>query len=280
MKLGLGTRVIDLSVPRVMGVLNLTSDSFSDGGRYTNPEAALSHAREMHTEGADLIDVGGESTRPGAAPVSEQEELDRVVPIIERLSRELDCAISVDTSKPAVMRAACAAGATMINDVSALGTEGALEAARQSGAAVCLMHMQGEPRTMQQAPRYGDVVAEVRSFLLERAARCEQAGIARGALVIDPGFGFGKLLEHNLALLARLEALTDLGYPVLVGLSRKSMFGQILGAPVDQRLAAGLAAAAVAVLKGAVVVRTHDVRQTRDAVRVAAAVRRAQEKGS
>lgn len=277
MNLRLGHRVLDLSVPRVMGVLNLTPDSFSDGGQYLDLELAVNRARQMLAEGADLIDVGGESTRPGAKPVSEQEELDRVIPVIERLRRDIDCAVSVDTIKPAVMRAACAAGAAMINDVSALSADGAIEAARDAGAVVCLMHMQGEPRTMQQAPHYLDAVAEVRAFLLDRAARCEQAGIARDAIVIDPGFGFGKRLEHNLALLARLEILADGVYPVLVGLSRKSMFGQITGAPVDQRLAAGLSAAAIAVLKGAAIVRTHDVRQTRDAVVVAAAIRRAQE---
>lgn len=269
--------MLDLSVPRVMGVLNLTPDSFSDGGQYLNIEAALNRAREMVAEGADLIDVGGESTRPGAEPVPAQAELDRVIPVIERLHRDIDCAVSIDTVKPTVMRAACAAGAAMINDVSALGADGALEAARNSGAAVCLMHKQGEPRTMQQAPYYADVVTEVRSFLLDRAGQCEAAGIERDAIVIDPGFGFGKRLEHNLVLLARLETLADAGYPVLVGLSRKSMFGQIVGAPVDQRLAAGLAAATIAVLKGAAIVRTHDVRQTRDAVAVAAAIRLAQQ---
>ncbi|MGQ0620469.1 MAG: dihydropteroate synthase [Panacagrimonas sp.] len=260
-----------------MGVLNLTPDSFSDGGCWASVEVAVTRARQMVEEGAEFIDVGGESTRPGAQAVTEQEELDRVIPVIERLRLEADCVISIDTMKPAVMKAACAAGAQLINDVNALRAPGAVAVTVSTGAAICLMHMQGEPRTMQHAPNYADVVSEVRSLLLDRAAQCEAAGIARDAILIDPGFGFGKRLEHNLALLARLETLVDAGYPVLVGLSRKSMFGQIAGAPVDQRLAAGLSAAAIAVLKGAAIVRTHDVSQTRDAVAVAAAVRNRQE---
>lgn len=277
MKLQLGTILLDLDVPRVMGVLNLTPDSFSDGGHFLAPDRALARALQMVEEGADLIDVGGESTRPGAQPVSEQEELDRVVPVIERLHAECPTPISIDTVKPAVMRAACAAGAVLINDVSALRADGALAVARETGAVVCLMHMQGEPRTMQQMPAYADVVTEVRAFLHARAAACESAGIPAERIVLDPGFGFGKRLDHNLALLARLEILCGGRYPVLVGLSRKSMFGQLLGASLDQRLSAGLSAAAIAVLKGAAIVRTHDVRQTRDSVAVAAAVRRAQE---
>lgn len=256
-----------------MGILNLTPDSFSDGGRFVDVSLACERARQMHAEGADIIDIGGESTRPGAAPVSEQEELDRVLPVVERLAAELDCPLSIDTLKPGVMRAACVAGVELINDVNALRAPGALEAARASGAAVCLMHMLGEPRTMQDDPRYADVVEDVAAFLAERAERCVAAGIALDRIVLDPGFGFGKRLEHNLHLLRELGRLSALGYPVLVGLSRKSMFGQLCGAPVGERLPASLAAATAAVLAGAHIVRTHDVRATRDAVRVAAAIR-------
>jgi dihydropteroate synthase len=276
-KLKLRDRVVNLATPRIMGVLNLTPDSFSDGGRWATPQAALARAREMLGEGADFIDIGGESTRPGAQPVSEQEELDRVIPVIERLSAETDCVISIDTMKPAVMRVACAAGAQLINDVNALHAEGAIEAALAAGAAVCLMHMPGDPRTMQAQADYGDVLSEIRGYLQTRASACETAGIARDAIVLDPGFGFGKTLEHNLRLLAGLPALCALGYPVLVGLSRKSMFGQLCAATLGERLPASLAAAAVAVLGGAAIVRTHDVRETRDAVRVAAATRKARE---
>jgi dihydropteroate synthase len=255
-----------------MGVLNVTPDSFSDGGQFATPAAALARARAMVEEGAALVDVGGESTRPGAQPVSEQQELDRVLPVIERIKRDLDCVISVDTLKPAVMRAACAAGAELINDVMALRAPGALEAARDTGAAVCLMHMQGEPRTMQQAPVYADVVEDVRAFLRERAATCVAAGVPRERIVVDPGFGFGKTLNHNLALLAGIDVIADLGLPVLVGVSRKSMFGTLLNRPADQRVAGALAAAALAVWQGARIVRTHDVRATMDALKVTAAV--------
>lgn len=260
-----------------MGVLNLTPDSFSDGGRWTVIDAALRRARQMIDEGAALIDVGGESTRPGAQPVSEQEELDRVIPVIERLSAETDALISVDTMKPAVMRAACTAGARLINDVNALQAGDALDAALDAGAAVCLMHMQGQPRVMQIAPSYDDVVAEVARFLGTRAQACVEAGVPPDAILLDPGFGFGKTRQHNLALLAALSQFKKLGYPLLVGLSRKSMFGQICGAAVDQRLPASLAAATAAVLGGAAIVRAHDVRETRDAVQVAAAIRHARE---
>ena len=207
-----------------MGVLNVTPNSFSDGGRYFNPARALDHARRMIDDGADLIDIGGESTRPGALPVDERDELGRVIPLVEALAAD-GVPVSVDTRKPAVMRAALAAGAAMVNDVCALEAPGAIEALAGSGAGVCLMHMQGDPRTMQQAPRYDDVVGEVRAFLLARAAACEAAGIARDRIVLDPGFGFGKTLAHNLALLAGLPALAAAGYPVLVGLSRKSSLG-------------------------------------------------------
>ncbi|MBI2382810.1 MAG: dihydropteroate synthase [Gammaproteobacteria bacterium] len=255
-----------------MGVLNVTPDSFSDGGRYRPLEAALAHAREMVAEGAAIVDVGGESTRPGAQPVSEQEELDRVVPVVERIRRDIDCAVSVDTLKPAVMRAACRAGAELINDVNALRAPGALEAAREAGAAVCLMHMRGEPRTMQRNPQYGDVVAEVGAFLQERRDAAEAAGISRDRIALDPGIGFGKTLEHNLSLLANLGRFAGLGCPLLIGVSRKSMFQHLLGLPVDRRLPAGLAAAAVAVWQGAAIVRAHDVKATVEAVGTAAAI--------
>ena len=259
--------------PSVMGVLNVTPDSFSDGGRFVNSEAAVAHALRMVEEGAGLIDVGGESTRPGAQGVSAQEEIRRVVPVIEALAARTKVPISIDTSKPAVMTAAIRAGATMVNDVRALREPGAIEAAAQTEAAICLMHMQGEPRTMQADPRYGDVVAEVRDFLRERAEACVAGGIAKNRLVIDPGIGFGKRLEHNLALLAGLPALTSLGWPVLVGVSRKSMFGTLLGRGVEERVAGGVAMATAAVLSGASIVRTHDVAATVDAVKVAIALR-------
>jgi dihydropteroate synthase len=274
MQLQLKTRVLDLGRPVVMGVLNVTPDSFSDGGRYTQLEAALVQARQMLAEGAAIIDVGGESTRPGAATVSTREELDRVLPVIERLQQETGCLISIDTMKPEVMDAACAAGADMINDVKALQAPGGIEVAKRHGVAVCLMHMQGEPRTMQQAPHYGDVLQEVFDFLAGRVEACVQAGIGRERLVADPGFGFGKTLEHNLQLLANLGRFMELGVPLLVGLSRKSMFGQLLDRPVDDRLAAGVAAAALVAWQGAHIVRTHDVRATMDTLRLTAAARK------
>lgn len=275
MQLRLKSRVLDLSTPVVMGVLNVTPDSFSDGGRFATVDAALAHARTLVGDGARIVDVGGESTRPGARPVTEAQELERVVPVIERIRAELDCIVSVDTMKPGVMRAACAAGAELINDVMALRAPGALDAACGSGAAVCLMHMQGEPRTMQQSPAYLDVVEEVAAFLRERAEACIAAGIARERLVLDPGFGFGKSLQHNLELLGGIDVIAELGLPVLVGVSRKSMFGQLLGRPVDEREAGGLAAAVMAVWQGARIVRAHDVRATMDALKVTAAVRAA-----
>lgn len=254
-----------------MGVLNVTPNSFSDGGRYFNPARARDHARRMVGEGADLVDIGGESTRPGSLPVDEAEEVARVIPLVEALAAE-GVAVSVDTRKPGVMRAALAAGAAMVNDVCALRAPGALEALAASDAGVCLMHMRGEPRTMQDAPAYGDVVAEVRAFLLARAAACEAAGIAPERIVLDPGFGFGKTLAHNLALLAHLDALTAAPYPVLVGLSRKSSLGEITGRPPDERLAASLAAALAAVSRGAALLRVHDVRESVDALKVWQAV--------
>jgi len=266
-----GRHALDLTRPRVMGILNVTPDSFSDGGCHFDRERALDHARRMLADGADVVDIGGESTRPGAAPVDEADELARVIPVVDELARE-GALVSVDTMKPAVMRAAVAAGAAMINDVNALQLPGALEAAASTGAAICLMHMRGAPRTMQDAPRYDDVVAEVRDFLVERAQACEAVGIARGRIVLDPGFGFGKTLAHNLALLRALPELVATGYPVLAGLSRKSSLGAITGRAPGDRLAASLAAALAAVARGASIVRVHDVRETVDALNVWRAV--------
>lgn len=277
MNLQLASRGLDLSIPRVMGILNVTPDSFSDGGAHAGVEAALRRAREMVAEGAAIIDVGGESTRPDAGPVGEQEELERVVPVIERIRAELDCAISVDTMKPAVMDAACAAGAGLINDVYALRAPGAIEVARRHGAAVCLMHMQGEPRSMQQNPQYGDVVEEVRGFLEERARACEAGGIAPRAIVLDPGIGFGKTDAHNLRLLGRLDALLALGKPLLLGVSRKSMFGRLLGLPLERRLPPGLATAVAAVWQGVRLVRAHDVAATVEALKMTAKIIEARE---
>ncbi len=251
-----------------MGVLNVTPDSFSDGGRHLDADAALRRAREMVAEGAAFIDVGGESTRPGAEPVGEQEELERVVPVIQRIRAELDCVVSVDTMKPAVMDAACAAGAELINDVYALRAPGALEVACRRRAAVCLMHMQGEPHGMQQDPQYKDVVEEVTAFLTQRVRDCEAAGISPQAILLDPGIGFGKTDAHNLRLLGRLDALAGLGKPLLLGVSRKSMFGRLLGLPPERRLHPGLATAALAVWQGAAVIRTHDVTATVEAMKI------------
>ena len=258
-----------------MGILNLTPDSFSDGGRWLKPEAALRHAALMVEQGAALIDVGGESTRPGAAAVPEDEELARVVPIIEQLAARLDVVISVDTMKPAVMRAAVAAGATMVNDVNALREPGAVEAVASGQAAVCLMHMQGVPRTMQMAPAYDDVVAEVRSALAGRIKACLEAGIPRERIAVDPGIGFGKTLAHNLSLLAELDQLLALRVPLLIGVSRKSLFGQLLNLPVDERLVPSVTAAVLAVAKGAAIVRAHDVAETVLALKTAQAIREA-----
>ncbi len=265
-------RQLPLATPCVMGILNVTPDSFSDGARFirngsADVEAAVAAAIAMVEDGAAVIDVGGESTRPGATPVEEAEELRRVIPIVERLV-SIGTIVSVDTSKAAVVRAAIDVGAHVINDVRALSDPGALRAVADSNAAVCLMHMQGEPPTMQIAPRYEDVVVEVKAYLSERLARCHDAGISRERIAIDPGFGFGKTLEHNLTLLRRLSELNELGYPVLVGLSRKGMIGAITGRASGARLAGGLAAAVVAVQKGARIVRTHDVASTVDALKM------------
>jgi dihydropteroate synthase len=255
-----------------MGVINVTPDSFSDGGESLGLDDALRRAEAMAADGAVIIDVGGESTRPGAAPVSVDEESRRVVPVIAAIAARLAIPISVDTSKPQVMRAAVAAGAGLINDVRALRLPGALDAARELGVPVCLMHMQGEPGTMQQAPGYADVVADVGAFLRGRIAACEAAGIPRARVLLDPGFGFGKTLAHNLALLAGLRAIAALGLPVLVGLSRKSMVGTLTGRTLRERLAGSLTAAVLAVERGAALVRAHDVAATVDALRVVAAV--------
>ena len=276
MLLSCGHHTLDLTTPVVMGVLNVTPDSFSDGGRFLGRAEAVRQARRLAAEGAALIDVGGESTRPGAEPVEPADELDRVVPVIEAIVAELEVPVSVDTSKPEVMKAALEAGACMVNDVLALQAPGALEVVAASGAGACLMHMQGSPRSMQADPRYGDVVQDVHHFLSERVAACEAAGMDRSRLVIDPGFGFGKTLEHNLALLAGLEDFMHDGLPVLVGLSRKSMIGQLTGRPVDQRVAGSVALAALAAERGALIVRAHDVAATLDAIRIAAALRRVQ----
>jgi dihydropteroate synthase len=262
-----GTYRLTLDRPLVMGIVNVTPDSFADGGRYASFEAAHAHARQLLAEGADILDIGGESTRPGAAPVGEEEEMGRVVPLLERLA---DCGkpVSIDTRKPRVMRAAIAVGAAMINDVDALRAPGALAALAASDAAVCLMHMQGQPGTMQQAPQYGDVIAEVFAYLRDRVAACRTAGIDEGRLVIDPGFGFGKNLEHNLTLLRGLDRFNQLGVPVLAGLSRKTMLGTLTGRPVDQRVPASVAAALAAAARGAAILRVHDVAATVDALKV------------
>ncbi len=258
---------LSLERPHVMGILNVTPDSFSDGGHFNQLERAMTHARQMMAEGATLIDIGGESTRPGAPDVSEQEELDRVLPVVERMARELDVMISLDTSKAAVMREGCAAGAHLINDVRALLEPGALAAAAAADVPVCLMHMQGQPRTMQAEPHYDDLLGEVRAFFDERIAACLTAGIAREQLLLDPGYGFGKTLAHNYQLLAQQESLLDYQLPLLVGMSRKSMIGNLLGRPVDERLAGSLACALVGMQRGARIIRVHDVRATMDALR-------------
>jgi dihydropteroate synthase len=270
MRLSCGSYRIDLSRPVVMGVLNVTPDSFSDGGRYLDSAAAVAHGLVLAQEGAAIVDVGGESTHPGASPVGTDEELRRVIPVIGRLAAALPVPVSVDTRNPEVMRQALAAGATMVNDVAAFTAPGALAAVAPTGAALCLMHMQGEPGTMQAAPRYNDVVDEVRGFLKARAAACLAAGVARERLVVDPGFGFGKTLEHNLALLAALPAIAADGLPVLAGLSRKRMIGALTGRTGDNRLAGSLAAAVIAAINGARIIRAHDVAATVDALAVVA----------
>jgi dihydropteroate synthase len=274
MHLQCGFRRVPLDEPVVMGVVNVTPDSFSDGGRHLDAGRAVDHAARLIEEGAAIIDVGGESTRPGALPVAAQQELDRVLPVVSALVARFDVPVSVDTRRPQVMRAAIAAGAGMINDVTALADPGALEACGAARVAVCLMHMQGDPRTMQDGPRYADVVGEVASFLAARVAAALAAGIAADRIVVDPGFGFGKTLEHNLDLLAALPRIAPGGLPLLAGLSRKSMIGAITGQPVGDRLHASVALAALAVANGASIIRAHDVAPTLDALRIAAALRR------
>lgn len=271
-----GKRVLDLSVPQVMGILNITPDSFSDGGElFSNGKPDLSRVRSraeaMVSAGATLLDIGGESTRPGARVVNSQEELDRVLPVLEAL-QAMDVVLSLDTSNPELMLAGASLGAGLINDVRALERPGAMEAAAASGMAICLMHMQGQPATMQEAPRYEDVLAEVQTCLESRVAACEHAGINAERLLLDPGFGFGKTFEHNMLLLARLNELCAMGFPVLVGLSRKRMLGALVGKGENDRVFAGVAAAVMAVLKGACIVRTHDVEPTMDAIRLCRAL--------
>ncbi|OEC58187.1 dihydropteroate synthase [Pseudomonas sp. ENNP23] len=275
-RLPCGNRVLDLGRPHIMGILNVTPDSFSDGGRFSQRDAALRHASAMVASGATLIDVGGESTRPGARPVSPTEELERVAPVVEAIARELDVIISLDTSTPAVMREGARLGAGLINDVRALRRDGALDAAADSSLPVCLMHMRGEPGNMQDAPAYDDVVREVGEFLRERMRACSEAGIPEERIVLDPGFGFAKSLQHNLVLFRHLAELGRLGRPLLVGVSRKSMIGQVLGRDVDQRLYGSLGLAALAVSKGACILRVHDVAETVDVIRMIAAVEAAE----
>ncbi|MCQ4277021.1 dihydropteroate synthase [Stutzerimonas degradans] len=275
-RLSCGSRVLDLARPQVMGILNVTPDSFSDGGRYALKDAALKHAESMVRAGATLLDVGGESTRPGARAVSPTEELERVAPVVETIARELDVVISVDTSTPAVIREVARLGAGLINDVRSLRRDGALDAALDSGLPVCLMHMRGEPGDMQDDPQYTDVTTEVCDFLAQRMAECVAAGIKAERVVLDPGFGFAKALEHNLSLFRHLERLHALGRPLLVGVSRKTMIGKVLGREVDARLYGSLALAALAVAKGAQIIRVHDVAETVDVVRMIAAVQSAE----
>jgi len=276
MKIDAADKILDLARPQVMGVLNVTPDSFSDGGEFFAAGDALRHAERMVADGAAIIDVGGASTRPGARQLTEQEELDRVLPVLEAIVKRLAVVVSIDTSTATVMTAAADVGVAMINDVYALRREGALAAAAATNCAICLMHMQGEPRAMQDNPTYADVVKEVGEFLNERVSACLDHGVSRSRLVVDPGFGFGKTVAHNLELLASLERLEVQGLPILAGLSRKNTLGKITGRDVTGRLPAGIAAAVLAVERGANIIRTHDVAATVDALKIAAAVREAQ----
>ena len=265
-------RKLVLNQPRIMGILNVTPDSFSDGGRWLGRAEAIQHALAMQETGADIIDIGGESTRPGAKGVSVQQELDRVIPVIEAIVSQLSLPVSIDTSKPEVMRAAVTAGAGMINDVYALRQDGAVQAVADLAVPVCLMHMLGDPRVMQLSPVYDDVAVEVKDFLLERVSQCEKGGIAKQNIVLDPGFGFGKTLQHNLDLFNSLPGLVATGYPLLVGVSRKAMIGQLTGKDVSERVPGSITAATLAALSGVAIVRVHDVAETRDALKVASAL--------
>ncbi|WP_413492693.1 dihydropteroate synthase [Morganella psychrotolerans] len=278
MKLTARGQTLSLATPQVMGILNVTPDSFSDGGTHNTPVQALAHARRMILEGAAIIDIGGESTRPGAAGVSPEQEAERVIPVVEAIARESDVWISVDTSKALVIREAAKAGAHIINDIRSLTEPGALQAAAISGLPVCVMHMQGEPRTMQQAPHYADVVRDVYAYLDAQVARCIAAGIEKNHIILDPGFGFGKTLAHNYQLLDKLDEFHKLGLPVLAGMSRKSMIGQLMDLPPDERVAGSVACAVIAAMKGAHIIRVHDVKETVQAMKVVEATRLAKEK--
>ncbi|WP_341263305.1 dihydropteroate synthase [Morganella morganii] len=277
MKLTARGQTLSLATPQVMGILNVTLDSFSDGGTHNTPAKALEHARKMIAEGATIIDIGGESTRPGAAEVSPEQEAERVIPVVAAIARESDVWISVDTSKALVIREAANAGAHILNDIRSFSEPGALQAAAQSGLPVCVMHMQGEPRTMQQAPHYQNVVREVYTYLEAQVARCVAAGIEKNHIILDPGFGFGKTLAHNYQLLDKLDLFHNLGLPVLAGMSRKSMIGQLMDIPLDERVAGSVACAVIAAMKGAQIIRVHDVKETVQAMKVVEATRLAKE---
>ncbi|HDU8582792.1 TPA: dihydropteroate synthase [Morganella morganii] len=277
MKLTARGQTLSLATPQVMGILNVTPDSFSDGGTHNTPAKALEHARKMIAEGATIIDIGGESTRPGAAEVSPEQEAERVIPVVAAIARESDVWISVDTSKALVISEAANAGAHILNDIRSFSEPGALQAAAQSGLPVCVMHMQGEPRTMQQAPHYQNVVREVYTYLEAQVARCVAAGIEKNHIILDPGFGFGKTLAHNYQLLDKLDLFHNLGLPVLAGMSRKSMIGQLMDIPPDERVAGSVACAVIAAMKGAQIIRVHDVKETVQAMKVVEATRLAKE---
>lgn len=277
MKLTARGQTLSLATPQVMGILNVTPDSFSDGGTHNTPAKALEHARKMIAEGAAIIDIGGESTRPGAAEVSPEQEAERVIPVVAAIARESDVWISVDTSKALVIREAANAGAHILNDIRSFSEPGALQAAAQSGLPVCVMHMQGKPRTMQQAPHYQNVVREVYTYLEAQVARCVAAGIEKNHIILDPGFGFGKTLTHNYQLLDKLDLFHNLGLPVLAGMSRKSMIGQLMDIPPDERVAGSVACAVIAAMKGAQIIRVHDVKETVQAMKVVEATRLAKE---
>ncbi|WP_369434167.1 dihydropteroate synthase [Psychromonas sp. MME1] len=272
MQLSSGHKTLNLDQPKVMGILNVTPDSFSDGGRFANIESAFLQSVKMVEQGAAIIDIGGESTRPGAEDVSTQEELDRVIPVIEKIAKRLDCWISIDTSKSLIMQEAVKAGADLINDIRALQAANALQVAAQANVPVCLMHMQGLPRTMQNAPEYENLIAEVKSFLMQRAEQCMAAGIKKENIILDLGFGFGKKLEHNYQLLQATRQFVELGYPLLTGVSRKSMFGQLLNRDINDRLAGSLAGAIIALQQGTQIIRVHDVAETVDVIKVLQAV--------